>query len=231
MNYAARLRNPRLAAFVFVVMTTVTSCAVTQEALVAQGLLTGEPCSPPCFQGLVPGSSTEHDVRQFLRSDEYAVGPYTVIERSQEGVLVMMWDRRGLGGQKNEFQIQDDILSLMSMYVDSDVTLEQVVDRYGAPDKFAAGLRMSGRVHTVVGLFYREVGMILDVHLYDVVPHLKPDTKVVRAWYFEPVPLEEAIAVLAGKKGQSLEDFELEQLDYWHAWQGYGAVEPDHSFP
>ena len=207
-----------------------SSCSA-QEPLVAQGLLEGEPCGPPCFQGLVPGSSTEDEVRQFLRSGEYAVGPYSVIERSQQGVLVLTWDRRGLGGQKNEFQIQDDVLSLTSMYVDSDVTLEQVVNRYGAPDKFVADLYLSGRVYTLVGLFYREVGMILDLHLYDDVPQLKPETKVARVWYFEPVSLDEAIAVLAGKKGQALEDFEQEQLGYWHDWQGYGVVEPDHSFP
>jgi hypothetical protein len=231
MNHPPPLLNQALAALVFVVMMTSTSCAATGEPLVAQGLLEGEPCGPPCFQGLAPGSSTEDDVRQFLRSGEYAVGPYAVIERSEEDVLIMKWDRRGLGGQKNEFQIQDGVLSLMSMYLDSDVTVEQVVNRYGAPDKFAANLNMSGRVYTLIGLFYREVGMILDLYLYDDVPQLEPETNVARVWYFEPVSLEQAIAVLAGKKGQALEDFELEQLGHWHDWQGYGVVEPDHSFP
>jgi hypothetical protein len=84
---------------------------------------------------------------------------------------------------------------------------------------------MSGRVYTLVGLFYRDVGMMLDLHLYDEVPELKPETKVVRVWYFEPVPLEEAIAVLAGKKSQALENFELEQLGRWRDWQGYGTIE------
>ena len=231
MSHPSPLLNLPLAAFFLVVTTTVISCAATQEPLVAQGLLEGEPCGPPCFQGLVPGSSTEEDVRQFLRSGEYTVGPYAAIERSQQGVLVLKWDRRGLGGQKNEFQIQDDVLTLMGMYVDSDVTLEQVVNQYGAPDRSAANLNMSARVYTLVGLFYREVGMILDLYLYDDVPQLKPETRVARVWYFEPVSLEEAIAVLAGKKGQALEDFELEQLGWWHDWQGYGVVELDHSYP
>jgi hypothetical protein len=231
MRQSTLLLNAALAAFVFVVTAAVTSCGLTQEALVTQGLLTGEECAPPCFQGLVPGSSTEDEVRQFLRSGEYAVGPYAVIERSQQRVLVLKWDRRGLGGQKNEFQVQDGVLALMGMYVDSDVTLEQVVNRYGTPDSLRAGLKMSGRVYTVVSLFYQEAGMILQLHLYDEVPQLRPSTEVVRVWYFDPVPLEEAVAVLAGKKGQALEDFESEWLGYWHEWQGYGVVEPDHSYP
>ena len=212
-------------------MACLSSCAPKPEPLVAQGLLTGETCGPPCFQGLVPGSSTEEEVRRFLRSGEYAVGPYAVIDRSEEGLLIMLWDRRGLDGQKNEFQMQDDVLSLMSMYVDSDITLEQVLDRYGAPDNLRAGLKMSGRVYTVVSLFYREVGTILELHLYDELPLLKPDAKVVRVWYFEPAPLEQAVAVLAGKRGQAQEDFELEWLAHWHDWQGYGVVEPDHGYP
>jgi hypothetical protein len=231
MNRPSPLLQLSLGSLLLLVVTTIASCGATGAPLVAQGLVEGEPCSPPCFQGLVPGSSTEDDVRQFLRSGRYAVGPYAVIERSEENVLIMMWDRRGLGGQRNEFQIRGNILSLTSMYLDSHVTLEQVVKRYGAPDKFTAGLNMSGRVYTLVGLFYREVGMIVDLYVYDDVPQLKPDTKVARVWYFDPVPLEQAILVLAGKKGQALEDFELEQVGHWHEWAGYGVVEPDHSHP
>lgn len=231
MNHYSPLLQLWLGGLLLLVTMTVTSCGATREPLVVQGLLEGEPCGPPCFQGLVPGSSTEDDVRQFLRSGEYAVGPYAVIERSDKGVLVMKWDRRGLGGQRNEFQIQDDVLSLMGMYVDSDVTLEQVIKRHGAPDNLRAGLKMSGRVYTVVSLFYREVGMMLQLHLYDDLPQVKPDTEVVRVWYFDPVPLEEAAAVFAAKSGQAAEDFELEWLGHWHDWEGYGVVEPDHSFP
>ena len=227
MSETRNLLRGALALCVLAGMACLNSCAPKQEALVAQGLLTGEPCGPPCFQGLVPGSSTEDDVRQFLRSGEYAVGPYAVIDRSEEGVLVILWDRRGLGGQRNEFQMQDHVLSLMSMYVDSDVTLEQVLNRYGAPSKFEAGLNLSGRVYTWVSLFYHEDGMMLDLYLYDNVPQLKPETEVARVSYFEAVPLDEAIATLQGKKGQALEDFELQWLEYWHDWEGYGVVEPD----
>jgi len=231
MNTLTALTRLPFVIFVFGLLVTVDSCTVTQEPLVAEGLVTGEPCAPPCWQGLVPGSSTEDDVRRFLSGSEYVAGLYAVHSGAHEGLIVLRWDRRGTSGQESAFHIQDGVLSLMSMYVESDVTLEQVVGRFGTPDEFAAGLKMSGRIYALVTLFYREPGMILELHLYDDVPELKPETKVVRVWYFEPVPLEEAIAVQQGKKGEPLEDFELEWLGYWHDWQGYGVVEPDHSFP
>ncbi len=241
MKPARILRRTALVVCLSAVTMYLTSCQLAEhKPLVAEGLLTGEPCGPPCWQGLVPGSSTEDDVRQFLRSGKYAVGPYAVhpgmaiqdgVLSLTEGLVVMRWDRRGLGGQKNVFDIQDGVLSLMSMYTDSEVTVEQVVRRYGTPDKYEAGLKMSGRIHTVVSLFYREAGMMLDLYLYDEVPQLRPETQVARVWYFEAVPLEEAVATVAGKKGRPLEDFELERLEHWHDWQGYGPVEPDHGYP
>ena len=231
MNHDTPARKVPLAAFVLVLMATVQSCAVTQEPIVAQGLLTGEPCGAPCWQGLVPGSSTEDEVTRFLSGSEYVAAPYAVDPGPREGLTVLRWDRRGASGEENAFDIQDGVLSLMTMYVDSDVTLEQVVGRYGTPDQFAAGLKMSGRMYTLVSLFYREPGMILELHLYEDVPELKPGTKVVRVWYFEPVPLDQAIATLEGKKGEPLEDFQLEWLNHWHDWEGYGVVEADHGYP
>lgn len=233
MSYAASLRYLALATFVFALTATVTSCAVTQEPLVAQGLLTGEPCEPPCWRGLVPGLSTQREVIDVLESsrcaDSLEVGP-----GRYEAITIITWQPYRIGWssqQRNMFELQDGQLEVMSMYVDSDVTLEEVANRYGAPDKFSAGLKMSGRIYTLVELFYRQRGMILQLHLYDVVPELKPETKVARVWYFEPAPLDEAMATIEGKKGEPLEDFQLEWLDYWHDWEGYGVVETDHGYP
>jgi len=231
MNRERPARKVRIVALVFVLMATAQSCAVTQEPIVAEGLLAAEPCGPPCWQGLLPGSSTEGEVTRFLSGSQYVAVPYAVEQGPHEGLTVLRWDRRGSRGDENAFDIQDGVLSLMSMRVDSDVTLEQVIGTYGNPDQFAAGLKMSGRVYTRVSLFYRQAGMILDLHLYEDVPEIKPETKVVRVWYFEPVPLEQAIATLEGKKGESLEDFQLEWVNYWHDWAGYGVVEADHAYP
>ncbi|HUW14593.1 MAG TPA: hypothetical protein VM537_33040, partial [Anaerolineae bacterium] len=34
-------------------------------------LLTGEPCEPPCWQGLTPGESTEEDVAEFMKATRF----------------------------------------------------------------------------------------------------------------------------------------------------------------
>lgn len=230
MKHLRTLFNLALASCFLAAMVSISSCTLTQERLVTKGLLTAEPCGPPCWQGLVPGVSTEEEVREFLGSSDY-VGPYTEYPGRFEGVTVVRWQRTWETRRWNEFDMRHGLLVLMGMYVDSGVTLERVVDRYGPPDKFEAGLKMSGQIYTLVSLFYHELGMMVDLHLSGDHPELKPHTTVVRVWYFEPSPLEEAIATVEGKKGEPLEDFEREWLDYWHDWEGYGPVEPEYGYP
>ena len=199
-----------------------------EDGLVGKGLLLGEPCSPPCWQGLVPGVSTQEDVDEFLTTSEY-VGRYTTGPGRYEGIVLIRWRPRGIGweaGRWNTFDVQDGILEIMSMYTDTEVRLGQLVDTYGPPDKFEASLSLHPEpVYILVGLFYSELGMIPDLHLTLDDPQLTPETKVIRVWYLEPGPLENTLATLEGKKGQPLEGFELEWLEDWHDWKGYGPVE------
>ena len=225
MSYAARLRYLPLVTLVFALAATVTSCAVTQEPLVAQGLLTGEPCGPPCWQGLVPGVSSEEEVDELLRTNEY-VHFHTVYDDRYEGGVATRWQRRGQTGAWNMFDVQDGVLEVMRMYCDSEVLLEQLIDRYGAPDKFEAGLVMlDGPVHTKVDLFYLELGMMIELHLPADGPVLSPDTRVLKIQYFEPDALEDVLATIWLKKGVSLADLELRWLEDWRDWQGYGPLE------
>ena len=206
------------------VITCLYSCS-TDETLVANGLLTGEPCGPPCWQGLVPGVSTEEEVDGFLRTNEY-VDFHTVYEDSYEGGVAVRWQRRGQTDAWNMFDVQDGVLEVMRMYPDSEVVLEQLIDRYGAPDKFEAGLVMlDGPVHTKVDLFYRDLGMMIELHLPAEGPELRPETRVVRIQYFQPDALEDVLATIWLKKGASLADLELQWLEDWRDWQGYGPVQ------
>jgi hypothetical protein len=212
----------------------VTSCAPSdQKALIAEGLIAGDPCEPPCWQGLVPGVSTHREVIEVLEGGGYAdsleVGP-----GRYEAITIVTWRPKRVGWRsqhRNMFELQHGRLEVMNMYVDSEVALGEVVDRYGPPDEQTVFLSMSGPIDVVVQLFYEDLGTILQVILPEDHPELKPEDPVERLWYFEPAPLDEAMAILAGRKGEPLEDFQLQWLEYWHDWEGYGVVEADHGYP
>lgn len=206
----------------------VGSCAPRTPDLVTQGLLSGAPCAPPCWQGLVPGLSTIDQINEFLRdANTYRYIDVHSVERSGDGEdAIITWRRRGETQRENWFDVQNGVLEVMNLHLDSEVTLAQLVEKYGLPDKFEAGLSLHpGPVDVTVDLFYGTVGMMPEVRLESPNPVLEEDTRVVRTWYFEPSTLEGFYAAVAGNKGEPLEDYQLDWLDDWGDWPGYGPVE------
>lgn len=196
-------------------MACLCSCAPKPEPLVAQGLLTGEPCSPPCWQGLVPGKSAEAEIDEFLRTSEY-VGPG--VERGRyAGRLEIRWHPRWPHRGENTFYLQDGVLQMMRVHIDSRVTLGQLVDRYGPPDKLTAGRR--------VLLFHHALGMMLE--LPDVI-ELTPQTEIVAVEYYEPASLQDVLVAHAWGKGKPLTEDQREVLRQWlrgwHDWEEYGSA-------
>lgn len=209
-------------------MTYLTSCEPAEhEPLVAEGLLTGEPCGPPCWQGLVPGTSTEAEVDEFLAASEYVDG---VSKEEYWKTHAIRWrPRRQIPGRNNSFAARNGMLIIMRMYVDTQVTLGQVVDRYGPPDKFESRLSPHpGPVYIVVDLFYREHGMMVELELSEDDPELRPETEVVIVEYYEPAPLEEVLLTSAWGYAKPRTQDELEwvkkSLENWYDWEGYGSV-------
>jgi hypothetical protein len=193
-----------------------TSCQLADhEPLVAQGLLAGEPCGPPCWQGLVPGTSTAAEVDEFLATSEY-VEPGVEKGRYVGGMEIRWYPRWPHRGQ-NIFDLQDGVLQIMRMQVDSSVTLEQLMDRYGPPDKIASG--------EIVLLFYREFGMMLEFRL-DL--ELRSETEVLAVEYYEPAPLGDVLVTRAWGKGKLRTEEQRAVLEKWlrgwHDWEGYGRV-------
>jgi hypothetical protein len=227
MKPARTLLQTALAVCLSAVGMHVTFCAPPKhERPVAEGLLTGKPCGPPCWQGLVPGTSTEAEADAFLAASEYVDG---VHKEEYWKVHEAQWRPSRQTSVTNSFAARNGVLIIMNMYLDSVVTLGQVVERYGPPDKFEA--RRSAHpepVYIVVSLFYREHGMMLGLRLSDDDPELRPETEVVTVEYYQPAPLEEVLLTSAWGYAKPRTENELkwleESLKDWRNWQGYGSV-------
>jgi hypothetical protein len=112
----------------------------------------------------------------------------------------------------------------MRIYLDYQVMLEQLLDKYGPPEKFRAQFESGGGVGAVVSTYYPAHGFIaqLEVEPSDGQHELEAGTKVVRVWYFPPTSLD-GLFDLAGvvpfpdKRGDA--DMVLQD------WHGYGTVD------
>jgi hypothetical protein len=197
---------------------------------VGMSLLTGGPCEPPCWQGLTPGVSTEEDVNEFLRTSPL-VNPVTVfrgsVTRNGEisGVSIQWLSDRNVHGAhaRNSFLIEDDTLQDIIIYVDAEVTLAKLIDKYGPPEKQVAVL--SGIHFTEVRLtvYYPQNGFTAHVELPRHDASTRPDTRITSVWYFKSAPVDTFLE-LGRDAGHFSDSVQPESLS---DWKGYGPLEVD----
>ena len=192
-------------------------------------LLTGEPCEPPCWQGLTPGESTEDDVAEFIRVTRFVDTRTTYrgrITRGGEVVGVSIQWRstaaRSRNVASNSFDIDTGVLEHITIYPDYDLTLERLIGRYGPPEKYTSYLSGFERQWVDVTLYYPTHGFTVYLALRPEDATLKPESRVTSIWYFRAAPLERFVELQceAGYLGGSPE----ETLEFLRDWQGYGRV-------
>ncbi|HUS69347.1 MAG TPA: hypothetical protein VM075_01050 [Anaerolineae bacterium] len=194
-------------------------------------LLTGEPCAPPCWQELAPGESTEDEVAGFIRTSRY-VDPRTVYrgDMSRGGKVVgvgIQWrstaaDSRGV--DSNIFDIEGGLLQSITIYPDCDVSLQDLLQKYGGPDKFTAHVEGVEHPYVAVTLYYPTHGFTADLQLPPDDTSLRPDSKVVRVWYFRAAPIRRFIQLGCdlGYWSSTPEEW----LQFARDWQGYATIHP-----
>jgi hypothetical protein len=196
-------------------------------------LLTGEPCEPPCWQGLTPGESTEEDVAEFMRATRFVDtrsvrrSSYTRLTRGGEevaGVIIYWRSTAGLS-TCNRFSIEEGVLKYITICPDSGVTLGRLIDRYGPPEKYRAILQGFERRWVDVTLFYPTHGFTVYFMLSPDDMTLEPESQVAEVWYFQAAPLERFLELRyeAGSGGPTPGKL----LELLRDWQGYGPIPLD----
>ena len=201
-----------------------------------KSLLTGEPCSAPCWHNLVPGESTEDDVRRELGNSPW-VKPGTVSSGGTEyaGVpgLAFAWKDRGRKERLklvwNRIRLRDGKVSLVEINLDYDLTLGEVVSRYGPPEGVYARLVGGKEVITYeVILDYPARGLefssysfpdnLDDIRVRTGVGIVTEDLKVTAVYYYAPTSLESALRDVFLYPPERVEAM----LGDEQAWPGFG---------
>jgi hypothetical protein len=186
-------------------------------------LLTGEPCEPPCWRGLTPGVSTEEEVLEYAASSRDLADSY---RDTSAGRTVIQWQTHCAVTQRvdNFLLIRDDVLSVVMVCLDYQFTLEQLLEAYGPPEKFRANWKGGSSIDAEVILFHPTSGLAsrLELKPSDGGYDLRPESKVMRVWYFAPMSLDGLFDVAGWVPfPDKREDAEIVLQD----WQGYGLIE------
>ena len=211
-------------------LTLAVSSRCSEPPPVDTSLLTGEPCEPPCWQGLTPGESTENDVLEFIRATRY-VDPRTMyrgkVYRGGEVVgLSMQWRStaaRSRNVESNAFLIEGGVLQSIIMHPDYDLTLESLLERYGSPEKFRAYVAGFDRPYVSLRIYYPTHGFTAQLELPIDDPWLRPDSKVARLWYFRAAPLERFVELACD--GGYFTGPPEKVLARLGDWKGYGPID------
>ncbi len=120
--------------------TTITETAIAETILTDStiidkttgigdgGFLSGEPCGPPCFLGIIPGYSTEIQVVEILRENGLFCTSYDTEERGGS---------RGIHcpfGLNIGFKPDSDIVRGLGFRPSNEITIEEVISKIGEPD-------------------------------------------------------------------------------------------------
>ena len=202
-----------------------------------KSLLTGEPCVAPCWHNLVPGESTEDDVRRELDNSPW-VKPGTLSSGWTKyhglSVLAFAWKDHGRGRKEvlklasNRIDLRDGRVLLIEIYLDYDLSLGEVVAKYGPPEGvYALETRTFGcraiLDYPAKGLTFSSYSSSVDYE--DVFPRkgvgvLSEDLKVASVAYYAPTSLESALRDVFLLYPDRIE----RMLSDEQPWQGFGEV-------
>lgn len=152
-----RKLSVRLTVFVMLALLLgQVGCASGPQA--DKSILTGAPCTPPCWQQIVPQKTTPDEAKDILSKSSY-VQKNSVNEEQTDQGQILSW-RSNVGDQSNFLGVHNGTVESIYITLDFSMSVKQLVDKYGPPDKVAALGVSSDGTKARVFLYYLGRGFV-----------------------------------------------------------------------
>ena len=106
----------------------------SQNTIADGGFLTKRPCGPPCFYGIVPGTTTVSQAGERMENSG------TMFSHCKPFDFSSMGGRRGADCDYVNLGYQGDIVSMVSFSPDIVINMQAVLDNYGPPSLISVGI-------------------------------------------------------------------------------------------
>jgi hypothetical protein len=189
MDTSREISLPALGVLTVVALLACACTGCGEPPPLDTSFLTGDPCEPPCWQGLTPGVSTEDEVEEFLGSSKLVEqssifrGEVTRDRGEVVGTTIQWWSTANTSNLPRQFGnhsvIKDGMLQYMTIWVDSEVTVQDLLERHGPPAKFTAWLEGVESPYVKVTLFYPRHGFEATLIIRQGEVELRPDGEIV----------------------------------------------------
>jgi hypothetical protein len=169
------------------------------------GLLSGEPCAPPCFLGVIPGVTTEDEARDTLRNRGVELQQCKEFNDGMEGGMHSIVCGHAF---LINFQFRSDVVDSVGFGPTLSLTVGDAIAKYGDPDAVVAvrlGLDNSDPMYGMA-LYYDKIDIGLNLvdqanDFFDVTP----STKIENVGYYARSSYEQT-----------------QQSKLLMKWEGYG---------
>jgi hypothetical protein len=188
-----------LGGVILILVPLLAGCHLGRRAVpVDRSILTDNPCAAPCWQRIVPGETTAAEAwdiltnLEFIDHDHY---PYRG-KTGEQDVGWITWRTLACDdpAKVGDVYVRDGVVTQISVALDFDLTLQDVLDKYGAPEKLLAYQIGSDILNTNIHFYYPQQGLIF-VSWADPVPPsdsfaLNPVTPITLVYYFAPTSMD-----------------------------------------
>lgn len=183
-------------------------------------VLSGAPCAPPCWYGLVAGVTDADEVRRFLDNSPFVARQER--ESLADGGEVYRWAWAPAGGAivpgSNALYLRDGVLQRIVVSPEVALTLSQIVDAYGAPHGIDLPDPGAGAQSQTAHLYYPKQGLVVAIGEVERAPEgdliCPPRLAPVEALIYVPAG-EIGVAVAALYDGPEARDATLARLREW----------------
>lgn len=193
--------------FILVVLLTV-ACSPAPELrnnafLADTSLITGNPCEAPCWEELTPGETV------WGLAQEKITGDYVEVDSDSNRRTGEAWIEFSFGdGLKccRIYTADGQVLSSILLLLAPEITLSDVIERYGEPTYLTAQSETSDQAY--LALVYPEIPMIIYAFAETITDsQISPDTEIIGLVYLSGPEMGKLLST------QSLYD-----------WDGYGIL-------
>jgi len=224
-----------LAMVVFWILT-ISSCAFpspmfdsrVRPVVSDETLLSGEPCLPPCWYDIVPGSTGTAAALEKIRLLEF-VNP-TSVERTNRDLYPgtddsIDWKYQGTNDYGGDIFIADDTVKWIRISHPNHLILEEVTATIGEPDWIWAGRAGGAGNHHIYRFVYEEMGLMLESRMYgdnSPMPEnviVSSDIEIDEAFYFAPRTLAQYLTDIQWVSEDQLENIK----NAYQEWSGFGS--------
>lgn len=206
-------------AIVLAVLTTACDAELGPRLPADRSVTTGDPCPPPCWQGIVPAETSREAAEAMLRASPFVWQEEIWTDGDNENGAMRFTSAGSSRWGESYVNWREGVVWSIGLAIGFPLGAAEVIDRFGEPEAVRSEFEGDPEhPQWVVWFYYPHRGVIFDLRIVGLDTTLRPSTPVARVLYTPPSDLERMINHVWGQMPTVV----AQMLKDMHPWRGYG---------